>query len=163
MRQVELCLATWRGAAVFVPPAATIAAGLSGGFSLARRSLGQQRGNDHEVVGEHRRADQQREALGAFGAAALHAATAHQHRDAPLNAGAKALALFERRRSFVGLALRRFAAAALGNAYRLDGALHARCYVLLAEEAAIRAVEFRGATEGAAVARQRRCHMNLVR
>ena len=39
--------------------------------------------------------------------------TAHQHRDAPLDAGAKALALFERCRSFIGVALRRFAAAAV--------------------------------------------------
>jgi hypothetical protein len=29
---------------------------------------------------EYRRGDKQREALGAFGAAALYAATAHQHR-----------------------------------------------------------------------------------
>ncbi len=72
---------------------------LSGLFSSPRRSLGQQRGNDHEVVGEHRGADKQREAFGAFGAAALHAAAAHQHRDASLDAGAEALALFERRRS----------------------------------------------------------------
>src|SRR5258708_6167064 len=115
-----------------------------------------QRGNDHEVVGEHRRADKQCEALGAFGAATLDASPAHQHRDAPLDAGAKALALLERRRSFVGLALRRFAAAALGNTYRLDGALHARRHVLLAEEAAIGAVEFRGAAERTAVALERR-------
>src|SRR5262245_27807293 len=61
-------------------------------------------------------------ALGAFGAAALHATTAHQHRDSSLDTGAKSLALPERCRSFVGLALRRFATAALGNAFRLDRA-----------------------------------------
>src|SRR5258707_7752222 len=140
-----------------------IGAGLSDRFSPARRLLDQQRGDDHEVVGEHRGADEQREALGAFGAAALHAAPAHQHRDASLDAGAKALALLERRRSFVGLALRRFAAAALGNTYRLDGALHARRYVVLAEEAAIGAVEFRGTAESAAVPPWPRCHHNVIR
>jgi len=78
---------------------------------------------------------------------------AHQYRDTSLDAGAKALALLERRRSLVGLALRRFAAAALGNTYRLDGTLHARRYVLLAEEAAICAIEvWRGTAERAAVA-----------
>src|SRR5882672_4336323 len=99
---------------------------LSGDFSLARGAFGQQRGNDHEVVGEHRCADEQREALGALSTATLHAAPAHQHRDAPLDAGAKALALFENRRPFVGLALRRLTAATLRNAYGLDGALQAR-------------------------------------
>src|SRR5258706_4941987 len=129
-----------------------LGAGLSDGFSPSRRLLDQQRGDDHEVVGEHRGADEQREALGGLGGGALHAATGHRHRDASLDAGAKALALLERRRSFVGLALRRFAAAALGNTYRLDGALHARRYVLLAEEAAVCAIEFRGTAERAAVA-----------
>ena len=59
--------------------------------------------------------------------------------------------------------MRRFAAAALGNTDRLDGALHARRYVLLAEEAAICAIEFRGTAERAAVALERRRHMNFVR
>ncbi len=69
------------------------------------------------------------------------------------------MALFERRRSFVGLALRRLSAATLRNAYDLDGALHARRYVLLAEEAAIGAVEFRRTAESAAVALER---MNMA-
>src|SRR5712675_2359214 len=94
-------------------------------FSAARRPLGQQAGHDHEVVGEHRGANEQREALCALGAATLHAATAHQHRDAPFDAGAKALALLERRRLFVSLALRRFASAALRNADRVDAVIHA--------------------------------------
>src|ERR1700730_8722165 len=147
----------------FVPPRDDDCGWLSGGFSSARRSLGQQRGTDQEVVGEHSRANKQREALGAFGAAALHAATAYQHRDAPLDAGAKALALLECRRPLVGLAWRRLAAAALWNADRRDGAVHARRYVLLAEEAAIRRIEFRGPAEAAAVTLERRRHMNLVR
>jgi len=77
-------------------------------------------GDDHEVVGEHRGANEHRKALG-LRRATLHAATAHQHRDATLDAGAKALVLLELRRPFVGLALRRFGAATLRNAYRLDG------------------------------------------
>jgi hypothetical protein len=113
---------------------------LSRGFSSTRGAFGQQAGKDHEIIGEYRRADKQSEAVGAFSAAALHSAPAHQHRDASLDAGAKALALFERFRSLVGLALRVFTAAALRNAYRLDGALRTRRYVLLAEEAAIAGV-----------------------
>jgi hypothetical protein len=38
------------------------------------------------------------QALGAFGTATLHAAAAHQHRDAPLNAGTETLAPLERHR-----------------------------------------------------------------
>ena len=49
------------------------------GFSSARGAFDQQPGKDHEIVGEHRGGDEQGEALGAFGAAALHAAAAHQH------------------------------------------------------------------------------------
>jgi hypothetical protein len=56
-------------------------------------AFGQQVADDHEIVGEHRGADKQREALGAFGPAALHAAATHQHRDAPLDAGPESLAL----------------------------------------------------------------------
>src|SRR5208282_5575163 len=135
---------------------------LPGGFAAARRPLGQQGGDDHEVVGEHRGANEHRKALGAFGAATLHAATAHQHRDATLDAGAKALALLELRRPFVGLALRRFGAATLRNAYRLDGAVHAGGHVLLAEEAAIGAIKVRRTAEGAAMEPERRRHVNFV-
>jgi len=53
-----------------------IGADLSGGFWSARGALGQQTGEDHEIVGEHRDANKQYEALGAFGAATLHAAPA---------------------------------------------------------------------------------------
>jgi hypothetical protein len=136
---------------------------LSRCFSSALRALGQQGGDGHEVVGEHRLADEQRETLGAFGAATLHAAPAHQHRDAPLDAGAKALALFERLRPFAGLALRRFTAATLRKAYGFDGALHARRYVLFAEEAAIAGVKFRRSAESMAGAPEQRRHMNFVR
>ena len=64
---------------------------------------------------------------------------------------------------FVGLALRRLAAAPLRNAYGFDGALHARRYIVLTEEAAISAVEFRRSAESAPVALERRGHMNFVR
>jgi integrase len=129
----------------------------------ARRAFGQQFPDDHEIVGEHRSGDEQGEAIGAFGAAALHAATAHQYRDASLDAGAKALALLKRRRPFESLALWRLVAAALGNAHRRNGALRARRYVLLAEETAIRAVEIRSTAERAVVALERRHDMNFVR
>ncbi|HTC96181.1 MAG TPA: hypothetical protein VK734_00565, partial [Bradyrhizobium sp.] len=109
---------------------------LSLGFA-SPGAFNHQAANDHEIVGEHRRANKQYEALSAFGTAALHAAAAHQHRDAPLDAGAKALALLERRRSFETSALRRLVAAALWNAHRRDSAAHAGGNALLAEEAAI--------------------------
>ena len=92
----------------------------------------------------------------------VHAATAHQHRDATLDAGAKALALLELRRPFIGLALRRFGAATLRNANRLDGAAHAGRHVLLAEEAAIGAIKVRRTAEGAAMEPERRRHVNFV-
>jgi hypothetical protein len=92
-------------------------------------------------LGGHRGTDKQHEALGAFGATALHAAATHQHRDAPLDAGTEALALLERRRSFVSPALRRLAATALRNAHRSNAAARANGEVVLAEEAAIGAVE----------------------
>src|ERR1700732_3721349 len=75
-------------------------------------------------------------------------------RDAPFDAGAKALALLERRRLFVSLALRRFASAALRNADCVDAVIHAGCNVGLAEEAAIRRIEFRRAAECATVTLQ---------
>ena len=59
----------------------------------------------------------------AFGETALHAATAEQHRDAPLDAGAKALAVLERRGSFIGLAFGGFGAAPLRYAHHLDALL----------------------------------------
>jgi hypothetical protein len=112
--------------------------------------FGQQFADDHEIVGVHRGADKQREALGAFGAT-LHAAAAHQHGNAPLDAGTEALALLECGRSFVSLALRRLAAATLWNARHRDAAARTDDEIVLAEEAAIRAVELRGAAESTAV------------
>jgi hypothetical protein len=76
-------------------PRATTDAMLSNCFPSARCSPRQQCGNVHEIVGEYCRSDPQFEALVALGKAALHAATAEQDRDAPLDAGAKALALLE--------------------------------------------------------------------
>ena len=118
-------------------PRATTDAMLSNCFSSASCSPRQQRGNVHEIVGEHCRSDPQFEALVALGKAALHAATAEQDRDAPLDAGAKALALLEVRALLLGFALRTSLAAALRNAHHLDTLSSAQCNVLLAEETAI--------------------------
>jgi len=63
------------------------------------------------------------------------------HRDAPLEA-AKALAVLELPALLIGFALGRFAAAPLWNAHDFDALLLARRHVLLAEEAAIRSVQF---------------------
>ena len=60
-----------------------------------RRSLREQRRDSHQVVGEHSRSNPQLEAISSLGETALHAATSEQHRDASLDAGAKALALLE--------------------------------------------------------------------
>src|ERR1700730_9185332 len=146
----------------FVPPRHRSAEELSLGFAAASGSFGQQFADDHEIIGEHRGADKQREALGAFGAATLHAAAAHQHGYAPLDAGTEALALLECGRSFVSLALRRLAAATLRNARHRDVAARADGEIVLAEEAAIGAVELRGAAESTAVTPQRGRHMDFV-
>jgi hypothetical protein len=131
-------------------------------FAAASGAFGQQFADDHEIVGEHRGADKQREALSAFGAATLHAAAAHQHGNAPLDAGAEALALLECGRSFVSLALRRLAAATLRNARHRDATARADGEIVLAEEAAVGAIEGWGTAEDAAVTPQRGRHMDFV-
>src|ERR1700730_12349589 len=146
----------------FVPPRHRSAEELSLGFAAASGSFGQQFADDHEIVGEHRGADKQREALGAFGAAALHAAATHQHRDAPLDAGTEALALFEGRRWCVSWRWRRLAAAALRDRDHGDAASRADSDVALAEEAAIGTIEGRGTAEDAAVTPDRGRHVDFV-
>src|SRR5579864_6867094 len=146
----------------FVPPRRDHPPELSPGFAAACRAFGRELADDHEIVGEHGGGDEQGEALGTFGAATLHAAAAHQHRDASLDAGTKALALLECRRSFVSLTLRRLVPATLRNACHRDGAARANDDVVLAEKAAIGAIEGRGTAEHAAVTPERRRHMNLV-
>ena len=102
----------------------------------------------HQVVGEHSGADPQFEAIVALGETALHAATSEQHRDASLDAGAKALTCLEGRALFVRFALRRSLAAPLRNAHQRDAILRARCQVPLTEEAAIRSIQFRSPAKG---------------
>jgi hypothetical protein len=91
----------------------------------------------------------------AFGETALHAATAEQHRDAPLDTCAKALAVLELPRLLIGFALGRFGAAPLWDAHNLDALLLAGRHVLLTEEAAIRSIQFANVAEGLLVAFQR--------
>src|ERR1700681_1403140 len=113
---------------------------LSGRFSSARWSFGQQSCDLHQVVGEHGGCDPQLKALATFGETTLHATAAEQHRDAPLDAGAKALALPELPALLIGFALVSFDAARWWDADHLDAFLLARHHVLLAEEATIRSV-----------------------
>src|SRR5450755_1872580 len=108
---------------------------MSGGFSSARRSVRQQRCDLHEVIGEHGRRDPQLESLAAFGETALHAATAEQHRDAPFDTCAKALAVLELPGLLIGFALGRFGAASLWDTHHLDALLFARRQVPFTEEA----------------------------
>jgi hypothetical protein len=61
----------------------------------ARRSRAQHCRDPHEIVGEHGGTDPQFEAVASFGETALHAAASEQHRDASLDAGAKALTILE--------------------------------------------------------------------
>src|SRR5215469_8120274 len=134
-----------------------------GSFGSALGAFDQQLADLHEIVGEHCSTNEQFEALGALGEATLHAAAAHQHRDAALNASAKTLTVLECTRSFAGFALRRPAAAALRNRDRGDAVIHARLHVLLIEEAAIGAVHVRTPTEDPMVVLQRGYYMDLVR
>src|SRR5260221_8845300 len=113
---------------------------LSGSFSTARWSFGQQSCDLHQVVGEHGGCDPQLKTLATLSETALHAATAEQHRDAPLDAGAKALAVLELPALLIGFALGRFDAAPLWDADHLDAFLLARHHVLLTEEASIPSV-----------------------
>ena len=132
-----------------------------GSFGSTPGAFDQQLADLHEIVGEHGSANEQVEALGALGEATLHAAAAHQHRDAALDASAKTLAVLECARSFAGFALRRPAAAALRNRGRGDPAIHARRHVLLTEEAAIGAVEFRTSAEHPMGVLERGYHVDL--
>ena len=116
----------------------------------------------HEVVSEYGGADPQLEAVASFGETALHASASEQHRDAPLDAGTKALTLLEGSARLVRPAPRRSLAATLRNAHELDaGRMHDR-QVLLAEEAAIRAIQLRGPAKGLPVTLEGRCHVDLV-
>src|SRR6202140_2470463 len=83
---------------------------LSGRFSSARWSFGQQSCDLHQVVGEHGGCDPQLKALATFGETALYATAAEQHRDAPLDARAKALAVLELPALLIGFALEGFGA-----------------------------------------------------
>src|SRR5271166_3654421 len=135
---------------------------LLGGFSFTQRSARQHGRNLHEIVGEHGRRDPQLKALATFSETTFHAATAEQHRDAPLDTCAKALAGFELRALLIGFALGRFDATPLRNAHHVDAPFFARRHVFFAEEAAIRSIQFREVAEGLLVALQRRNHMLFV-
>src|ERR1700704_5577946 len=71
-----------------------------------------------------------------------------------LNAGAKALTVLELPALLIGFAFGRLGAASLWDAHDLDAFLLARHHVLLAEEAAIRSVQFGDVAEGLLVAFQ---------
>ena len=116
----------------------------------------------HEVVGEHSGAAPQFEAFASFGETALHAAASEQHRDASLDAGAKALTVLECRAALVRLASRCSLAAPRRNAHQLDASVLARCQVLLTEEAAIRAIQLRSPAKRLPVTPEGRCHVDLV-
>src|SRR6266568_3811224 len=108
----------------------------------------QQVGDSHQVVGEHGGAHQELKVLATFERAPLHPAAAEQHRDAALNASAESLALLELFTAFQSVLLGRLVSSALRNGDLGDSALFAGLYILGAEEAAIRRVQFRRVAEG---------------
>src|SRR3984893_18352677 len=107
---------------------------LSGRFSSARWSFGQQSCDLHQVVGEHGGCDPQLKALATFGETTLHATGAEQHRDATLDARAQAVPVLDPPALLIGFALRHFDAAPLWYADHLYAFLRAQHHVLLAEE-----------------------------
>src|SRR5207237_7587873 len=113
-------------------------------------------------VCEHGRAYPQRKALARLGNTPLHAPTAEQHGDAPLDAGAKALSFLKIGTLLVRFALGRPLPAALRDAYHFDTILLARFHILLTEEAPIRTIQLWGVPEALLVALQGRCHVLLV-
>src|SRR5438094_527586 len=82
--------------------------------------------NDRQqIVGQYRRSHQHLETFAAFGPASLHPPAAKQHRDATLDADAKALALLERPAALQRFPLRRLLPATLRNAHSTDAGLPA--------------------------------------
>ena len=115
----------------FLPPARIR------GLSFATSSFVLQFGNLHKVVGKYRGADPQLKPFASLGKAALHAATAKQYGNAPLDPSAKALPFFKGWALFVRFAFGSSLAPTLRDTRHLDAASRARLDILLTKEASI--------------------------
>src|SRR5687767_5617652 len=99
--------------------------------------LDQQTCNYHEVVRKHGGSHQEFKMFATLGETALHAATAEENGDASLDAGTKTLGALEGWTFLIGLLVRRFFPATLGNAHELDTVVFALPDIVSAEKSAI--------------------------
>ena len=97
-----------------------------------------------------------------FGETTLHAATAEQDRDAPFDAGSKALPFLESGTPLLRFAFGSFLPGTLRNAHHLNTVSLARFQIRLAEKAPIGTVQFWGVAEGFLVAFQGRFHLLII-
>jgi hypothetical protein len=107
----------------------------------------QQSCNDHEVIRKHGGSHQQFESLAALGEATLHATTAEENGNSPLNAGTEALPILEGWAFLVGCLGRRFFPATLRNAHELDPSVFALLDIVLAVKSPVGTVHARCITE----------------
>ena len=123
----------------------------------------QQSCNDHEVIRKHSGSHQQFESLAALGEATLHATTAEENRDSPLDAGTKALTILEAWAFLVGCLGRRFFPATLGNAHEFDPSVFALLDIVLAEKSPVGTVDAWCITECFLVTFQRGFDVGVIR
>ena len=109
--------------------------------ALALRLLGEQCGDNEQVVYEHGGPYEQLEVLAAFPERALHSAASEENRDAAFNPGPEPLAFLELRALLEGLSFGAPLATGLRDARELHTGLLACLDGLLTGEAAIATVE----------------------
>ena len=118
-----------------------------GGASFRFSFFDEQVGDFHQVVGQHRGADQQLETFAALGQTAFHTTPAEKDGDASLDAGPETLAFLEGRSFLVGLTFGRFLAPALRDALAGHAGLVTGVLVVGVVEAAIGGKEMGSKTE----------------
>jgi hypothetical protein len=136
---------------------------LCGAFSTSVLLLGEQACNHHEVIREHGSSHQKLEMLSTFCKTALHAATAEENGNAPLDAGAELLCLFELGALLKCFLLRRLFTATLRNAHEIDATIFALLYIVPAEKSSVATVYAWRRTEYFLVTLQGRFHVGVIR
>ena len=116
----------------------------------------------HEIVGNHGGSHQQFESLTTLGQTALHAATAEENGDAPLDAGPKALGTLEGWTLLNALLSWRFLPTTLGDRHDLDASVFALPDIVWAEKSPIGTVDSWRIIEYFLVTLQRRCHVKVI-
>jgi hypothetical protein len=119
-------------------------------------------GDGDEVIGEYGGAHAQLKAFRSIEEASFHSPAAEEHGDAPFDAGPEPLPPAEGSALFMGLALGRLPAAALGEALGGDPRVLARGHVCLAVEASVSGEELWRDSEHLFVMFQAGDHMDLV-